>query len=59
MPNEGIAAGEDQALMAVIGPAHQVRRTSVLANFEDLGITIGIADVMTSNDQSITLLSMH
>jgi hypothetical protein len=59
MPNEGVAAGEDQALVAVVGPAHPVRRTSVLTNFEDLGIAIEITDVMTSNDQSITLLCMH
>jgi hypothetical protein len=59
MPNEGVVAGEDQALMAVIGPANPVRRTSVLANFEDLGITVDITDMVTSNDQSIAFLSMH
>jgi hypothetical protein len=31
----------------------------VLADFEDLGITIEITDMMTSNDQSIAFLSMH
>jgi hypothetical protein len=45
--------------MAVLGPANAVRRTPVLANFEDLGIPIEVTDVMTSNDESITLLSMH
>ena len=59
MPDQGVAAGENQALMAVVGPAHPVRRTSVLTNFEDLGVPIEIAYVMTSNDQSITLLCMH
>jgi hypothetical protein len=59
MSNEGVAAGKDQTLMAVIGPANPVRRTSVLANFEDLGITVEIADVMTTDDQSVTLLCMH
>lgn len=59
MPDEGVAAGEDQALMAVVGPAHQVWRAPVLTDFEDLGIPIEIAYVMTSNDQSITLLCMH
>jgi hypothetical protein len=59
MSNEGVAAGKDQTLMAVIGPANPVRRTSVLADFEDLGITIEITDMVTSNDQSIAFLSMH
>jgi hypothetical protein len=59
MPNEGVAAGKDHALMTVVGPANQVRRASVLANFEDLSVTIEITDVMTPNDQSITLLCMH
>jgi len=59
MPDKGVGAGKDQTLMAVIGPADPVRRTSVLADFEDLGITIEIADMMTSNDQSIAFLSMH
>ena len=59
MPNQGVAAGEDQAFMAVVGPAHPVRRASVLTNVEDLGIAIEITDVMTSNYQSITLLGMH
>lgn len=59
MSDDSVAAGEDQTLMAVIGPANPVRRRPVLADFEDLAITIEITDVMTSNDQSITLLSMH
>jgi len=59
VPDESVAAGKDQTFMAVLGPANAVRRTPVLANFEDLGIPIEVTDVMTSNDESITLLSMH
>ena len=59
MTDNGVAAREDPTLMAVVGPAHLIRRTSVLTNFEDLGIAIEITDVMTSNDQSIALLSVH
>jgi hypothetical protein len=59
VPDESVGAGKDQTFMAVLGPANAVRRTPVLANFEDLGIPIEVTDVMTSNDESITLLSMH
>jgi hypothetical protein len=40
VPDDRVAAGEDQALMAVIRPSDQVWRAPVLADLEDLTVAI-------------------
>jgi hypothetical protein len=55
-----VRTGEEQTLVSVVAPAHEVGRHTVLAvDLENLGIAIGLADVMTLDDEAVTDLSKH
>jgi hypothetical protein len=55
-----IAPGKEETLVAVVTPAHEVRRISVLAaDLEDLRVAIRLADVVALDDQTITDFRVH
>jgi hypothetical protein len=54
-----VGAREEEALVAV-RPSDAVRRGAVLTpNFQDLGVALGVPDVMALDDQPITDLCVH
>jgi hypothetical protein len=58
--DDGVARREAQALMAVVVPAHQVRRTSVLTvHLEDLAVPIRFGDMTTLHDHPVTNTRSH
>ena len=56
----GIGAGEEQALVTVVVPPHEVWRTTALAAYlEDLRIPIRLSDMVTLDHESITHTGIH
>jgi hypothetical protein len=56
----GVGTGEHEALVAVVAPLHEVRRGAVgTVHLEDLGITIGLTDVVSLDDQAVTDCCTH
>ena len=50
-----IGPGEEETLVTVVAPSDCVRRRTVdAADLEDLGISIGVPEVATLDDDSIT-----
>ena len=55
----GVRPWEAESFVAVV-PAHDVRRTSVLATYlEDLPLAAGRADGVTLHDEPIACLGLH
>src|SRR4029079_3605922 len=55
-----IGARKEETLVAVIGPAHDVlRRAGGTVHLQDLGVPIGIADVVALDDDSISDVRFH
>ena len=58
--DERVGTRKEQSLVAIVAPPHEVRRTSVLAlDLQDLGVTVGLADVVTLDDQPVTRSCTH
>ena len=56
----GIRAGEEQALVTVVVPPHEVGRTTALAVYlKDLRIPIRLSDMVTLDHESITDFRVH
>ena len=52
-----VRAREEQALLARVGPAHDVRRTAVVVTYlDDLRIPLRLPDVVAVDDQTISCL---
>jgi hypothetical protein len=50
-----VGTGKEEALVAVLSPTHDVGRCTVLtAHFDDLGVTVPLADMVTLDDEAIT-----
>jgi hypothetical protein len=59
MLDDGVCAGEHQALVAIVKP-HQEGRPSVFAaHLEDLRCAIWLSDVVGLHDQSLANLGLH
>jgi len=54
MLNVCVSSWKDFALVAVVLPAHSKRRRAVIAErFEDLGVSVGLPEWVTADDQSV------
>ena len=53
--DHGVRAWEDQPLMSVVGPTHDVRWAAVLAaHLQDLAVSPGVADVGAMHNEPVT-----
>ena len=58
--DRSVRTGKEEALVAVISPADDVGRCTVLAaHFDDLGVTVRFADMVTLDDEAITHTCSH
>lgn len=56
----GVGAREHEAFVTVVAPLHEVRRGAVgTVHLEDLGIAIGLADMVSLDDQTVTDCCTH
>jgi len=58
--DHGVGSREEQADVPVVVPTHDIRGTTVVApHLEDLGVPIGLTDMVALDDQSITYCCLH
>lgn len=58
--DDGVVAREEQHLVAAVPPPHQVGRATVSAShLQDLAVPIGVAHMMTFDDDPIALYCVH
>jgi hypothetical protein len=58
--NRGVARRKEQALVAVIPPANEIRRVTGRApHLDDLTVSIGFTDVMALDDDAVSDACVH
>jgi hypothetical protein len=56
----GVGAREHEAFVTVVAPLHDIGRGAVgTVHLEDLGIAIGLADMVSLDDQPVTYCCTH
>lgn len=60
MVDLGVRAGEQQTLVPVVGPTHQVRRRPIWSvDLEDFAISVRLAHVRGSDDDAVAHCCFH
>jgi hypothetical protein len=60
MLDRRVTRREEEPDMAVVAPLHEVRRRAIVTmNLEDLRVAVGLADVMSLDDQSVSYRCLH
>jgi hypothetical protein len=55
-----VRTGKEQTLMTVVAPANEIGRAPVGAvDLEDLGVAVGLADVVALDDETISDADVH